>query len=86
MTSANVVEYNIYDKDNNEVGYHRQNVMCSTCNDGLDKYQPSKLYYNGIWLWWGGRLLARWFYEPRKWLLRNPASITFRNFEPGGEN
>jgi hypothetical protein len=33
MTSANVVEYNIYDKDNNEV-YHRQNVMCSTCNDG----------------------------------------------------
>jgi hypothetical protein len=50
MTSANVVEYNIYDKDNNEVGYHRQNVMCSTCNDGLDKYQPSKLYYNGIWL------------------------------------
>jgi hypothetical protein len=27
MTSANVVEYNIYDKDNNEVGYHRQNVM-----------------------------------------------------------
>jgi hypothetical protein len=54
MTSANVVEYNIYDKDNNEVGYHRQNVMCSTCNDGLDKYQPlERLYYNGIWLWWG---------------------------------
>jgi hypothetical protein len=44
MTSANVVEYNIYDKDNNEVGYHRQNVMCSTCNDGLDKYKPSKVF------------------------------------------
>jgi hypothetical protein len=50
MTSANVVEYNIYDKDNNEVGYHRQNVMCSTCNDGLDKYQPSKVFTIMAWL------------------------------------
>jgi hypothetical protein len=84
MTSANVVEYNIYDKDNKEVGYHRQNVMCSTCNDGLDKYQPSKGFtimaygYDEEEDYWQGDSM-----NLEKWLLRNPASITFRNFEPG---
>jgi hypothetical protein len=34
MTSANVVEYNIYDKDNNEVGIIDK-YMCSTW-DRLD--------------------------------------------------
>lgn len=40
-TSANVIEYNIYDKDGKSVGYHRQNVMCMRCNDGLEKFTPA---------------------------------------------
>jgi hypothetical protein len=83
MTSANVVEYNIYDKDNNEVGYHSQNVMCSTCNDGLDKYKPSKDFtimshgYDEEEGYWEGDPL-----NLKEWLKRNPATFTFRVFEP----
>ena len=40
MTSSNVIEYIIFDKELNEVGRHRQNIMCHTNNDGLEKFRP----------------------------------------------
>lgn len=42
MTSANVVEYRIFDKKDNEVGGHRQHLMCkSHWEDLLVKYCPA---------------------------------------------
>ena len=40
MTSSNIIEYIIFDKELNEVGRHRQNIMCHTNNDGLEKFRP----------------------------------------------
>lgn len=40
MTSANKIEYTIFDKQGQEVGKHSQNIMCHTCNDGLEKFIP----------------------------------------------
>ncbi len=40
MTSANVSEFIIYDKDGNSVGRHRQNWLCKTSFNLLLKFQP----------------------------------------------
>lgn len=84
MTSANVVEYTIYDKQGKQVGRHRQNVMCSTCHDGLEKFQPAKDFTIEAWgydeeeeLWGDGKKQ-----NLQKWLEKNPASFTHRVFQP----
>lgn len=84
MTSSNIVEYTIYNKEGKEVGRHRQNVMCSTCNDGLEKFQPAKDFKIEAWgydeeeeLWGDGKKQ-----NLQKWLENNPASFTHRVFQP----
>ncbi len=41
MTSANVIEYRI-EKDDKEVGHHRENVMCHSHYEELLKFLPLK--------------------------------------------
>ncbi len=84
MTSSNTVEYTIYNKEGKEVGRHRQNVMCSTCNDGLEKFQPAKDFKIEAWgydeeeeVWGDGKKQ-----NLQKWLEKNPASFTHRLFQP----
>jgi len=84
MTSSNTVEYTIYNKEGKEVGRHRQNVMCSTCNDGLEKFQPAKDFKIEAWgydeeeeVWGDGKKQ-----NLQKWLEKNPASFTYRLFQP----
>jgi hypothetical protein len=84
MTSANVIEYTIFNKDNEQVGRHRQNVMCLTCNDGLEKFQPYEDFT--IQPWGYDEEEDEWEDEPvnlKEWLSKNPASITFKNFNVG---
>lgn len=84
MTSANVIEYTIFDKDNNEVGRHRQNIMCHTCNDGLEKFQPSSDFT--IQSWGYDEEEELWESDNRvnleEWLKKHPARITFKVFQP----
>jgi hypothetical protein len=40
MTSANVIEYTIYDSTGKAVGDHRQNVLCKTRWHELLKFTP----------------------------------------------
>jgi hypothetical protein len=83
-TSANVINYTIF-KDGKEVGSHRQNVMCKRCNDGLEKYQPSKDYTISAW----GYDEDEDIWEDNKqqnledWLLKNPGEFTHKKFEVG---
>jgi hypothetical protein len=79
MTSANVIEYTILDKDNNPVGSHRQNVLCKRCNDGLEKFTPSSNFTIQPWgydeeeeLWEGNPV------NLGKWLEKNKSEITFK--------
>jgi hypothetical protein len=85
MTSANVIEYNIYDKSGEKVGSHRQNVMCSTCNDGLLKYKPASDFT--IQAWGYDEEEEIWLDENSQnleiWLIKNPASYTHTVFQPG---
>ncbi len=84
MTSANVIEYTILDKDNKEVGRHRQHIMCQTCNDGLEKFQPSESFKIKAWGYdeeeceWEGKTV-----NLKDWLSKHPASITFKRFNVG---
>lgn len=84
MTSANVIEYTIFDKENKEVGRHKQNVMCSTCNDGLEKFHPYKDFTIQPWGYdeeeelWEGKPI-----NLKDWISKNPASITFKKFNVG---
>ncbi len=90
MTSANVIEYTIYDKDHKEVGHHRQNLMCSTCNDGLEKFQPAIDFT--IEAWGYDEEEEIWSEEDEEgnsvehnlqdWLVKHPASFTSRVFQP----
>ena len=83
MTSANTVEYTIL-KDGKQVGRHRQNVMCQTCNDGLEQFQPYEDYT--IQSWGYDEEEEEWENEPenlKEWLIKNPASITFKDFNEG---
>mgnify|MGYP007071563952 CR=1 FL=1 len=84
MTSSNVIEYSIF-KGEEEVGRHRQNIMCKTCNDGLEKFQPAKDYTIQAWgydcegeIWEGDKRE-----NLEEWLAKHPAEFTFRRFEEG---
>jgi hypothetical protein len=51
MTSANVTEYTIYDKETGEeVGTHSQHWYCKTKWENLLKFQPLENYE--ILTWW----------------------------------
>lgn len=79
MTSANVIEYAIKDKDGKSVGRHRQNIMCKTCNDGLEKFIPASDFT--IWPWGYDEEEEIWEDEPEnleKWLKANKSEITFK--------
>jgi hypothetical protein len=84
MTSANVIEYTIF-KGEEEVGRHRQNIMCKRCNDGLEKFQPSNEFT--IQSWGYDEDEEMWESDKREnledWLKKNTAEITFRKFEEG---
>ena len=84
MTSANVIEYTIF-KGEEEVGRHRQNIMCKRCNDGLEKFQPSNEFTIQAWgydedeeMWEGDK-----GENLEDWLKKHPAEFTFRKFEEG---
>lgn len=84
MTSANVIEYTIF-KGDKEVGRHRQNIMCKTCNDGLEKFQPPEDFT--IQEWGYDEEEELWENDKREnlkdWLAKHPAQFTFRKFEEG---
>lgn len=40
MTSANVIEYTIFNKAGKAIGEHRQHLMCKSRWDELFKYHP----------------------------------------------
>ena len=48
-TSANVVEYTIYDAGDKRVGTHRQHCMCKTKWQELLKYQPLRDHKIQAW-------------------------------------
>ena len=80
-TSANVIEYRILNKEGEQVGSHRQHMMCSTCNDNLEKFQPYEDFIIQPWgydeeedEWEGDR------YNLKEWLLKHPAEITHKKF------
>ena len=79
MTSANVIEYTIFDKQGNDVGSHRQNIMCKRCNDGLEKFQPPSEFTIQPWgydedeVMWYGKVQ-----NLEKWLTKNKAEISFK--------
>ena len=49
MTSANVMNYIIYDKDGKEVGTHRQNLLCKTDKEPLLKFVPASDFTIQAW-------------------------------------
>ena len=84
MTSANIIQYLIFDKNGVEVGNHRQNIMCRINNDVLEKFTPSSDYeilpygYDENEDYWEG--------DKEKlsdWLLKNKAEITNKPFNKG---
>jgi hypothetical protein len=82
MTSANTIEYTIFDKNNKEVGRHSQNIMCSTCNDGLEKFQPYEDFT--IQPWGYDEEEELWESPPvnlKDWISKHPAEFTFKRFE-----
>jgi hypothetical protein len=82
MTSANTIEYTIFDKNNKEVGRHSQNIMCSTCNDGLEKFQPYEDFT--IQPWGYDEEEELWENPPvnlKDWISKHPAEFTFKRFE-----
>jgi hypothetical protein len=79
MTSANVIEYNIHDKNGKLVGHHRQHMLCKTCNDGLEKFTPPEDFTIFDWgydeeeeIWEGD------FVNLKEWLSKHKAEITFK--------
>jgi len=84
MTSSNVIEYSIF-KGEEEVGRHRQNIMCKTCNDGLEKFQPVSDFTIQAW-WYDSEGETRESDKKEnleEWLKKHPAEFTFRKFEDG---
>ena len=83
MTSANTVEYTIF-KNGERVGRHSQNVMCKTCNDGLEQFQPASDFT--IQSWGHDEDEEEWEGEEeplQKWIEQHPAQVTFRRFSDG---
>lgn len=84
MTSANKIEYTIFNKQGEEVGIHSQNIMCHICNDDLMKFIPASDFTIKAW----GYDEEEDYWEDKevnleKWLLKNKATITFKKFNPG---
>lgn len=83
MTSANVIEYRILNKEGEVIGYHRHNVMCSRCNDGLAKYTPASDYrietfgYDEEEDYWENDQSEKL----SEWLLKNKGEFTHKRFE-----
>ena len=83
MTSANVIEYTI-SKDGTPVGYHRQNIMCLTCNDGLELFKPANEYTIRA----GGYDEEEEYWEDDNkenlevWLKKHPAQYSHKTFQP----
>ena len=45
MTSANVIEYDIMNKEGEVVGHHRQHIMCKTnTKELIEKFIPASEY------------------------------------------
>ena len=83
MTSANTIYYTIRDKNAVEVGSHSQNVMCSTCIDGLEKFIPAEDFT--IQPWGYDEEEEDWEGKPQnlaEWLTKHPAQYTHRKFNP----
>ena len=84
MTSSNVIEYIIFDKELNEVGRHRQNIMCHTNNDGLEKFRPFSDFtilphgYDENEEHWKGNNE-----NLQDWLSKNKATVTNKKFNTG---
>jgi len=49
MTSANVTEYTIFDKNNNKVGNHYQSHLCKTKWHELLRFSPLENYTIMAW-------------------------------------
>lgn len=49
MTSANVINYIIYDKDGKQVGTHRQHLLCKTNKEPLLKFVPPSDFTIQAW-------------------------------------
>jgi hypothetical protein len=76
MTSANVIEYNIKDKDNNIIARHRQNIMCKRNTQKLLQIQNPENYT--IHPWGYNEEEEMWEGEPErldKWLKKNKNEI-----------
>lgn len=39
-TSANVIEYRILDKSRNQIGHHRQHLLCTNRSEELLRFEP----------------------------------------------
>jgi hypothetical protein len=84
MTSANVIEYSIFNKDGDEVGRHRHNIMCRRDNDGLEKFKPASDFT--ILSWGYDEEEEYWEGEKQNltvWLSENKAEITSKEFSTG---
>ena len=79
MTSANVIEYTIFNKNGEEVGHHRQNMLCKTNNDGLEKFIPSSDFTIQPWGYdeeeeiWEGPII-----NLETWLNNHKPEISFK--------
>lgn len=85
MTSANVIEYNIYDKEGKNVGHHRQNLMCMICNDGLEQFTPAEDFKIQAYgydeeadMWEDDKLI-----NLAVWLTKNKGEYTHKRFGEG---
>lgn len=85
MTSANVIEYRIFNKEGKQVGNHRQNFMCKRNNDGLEKFIPIEDFRIQAF---GYNEEEEEWEDPKQvplneWLKNNKAEITSKIFEIG---
>lgn len=79
MTSANIIEYTIKDKEGRYSGSHRQNVLCKICNDGLERFVPSSDFtICAAWRDENEELQKENCTPLNEWLIKNPAEITFK--------
>lgn len=86
MTSSNVIEYTIFNKEKEVVCHHRQNIMCHINNDDLMKYIPASDFTIQSW----GYDEEDEYWEENEddenleeWLSKNKATITSKLFNIG---
>jgi hypothetical protein len=84
MTSANTIEYNIYNKKGEVVGRHSHNIMCMRCNDGLEEFTPASDFE--IEDWGYDEEEGEWVGEKTNlgtWLSQNKGEYTHKRFQEG---